>query len=249
MITVDHLSNLGPALRQLRLHVRMTQGEVCAPAGLMSPQLSRWENGRETPTIESVVKVLAAMRLDLADLQRALVGEELYYPEGEEVRRRDRERREALLGAHAVALRAHRQLSQLEAEGALPFEEPCVEAEREEREALFELLRTASGQFINDKEGYFGRLSNTELWGHFAALKSRFKGWVPEGVRERLYDERGALAELPDVLPVPPAEESRGGESRRSGPGGDLTSRRLVEILQKLDERLGSVEGRLDGLA
>ena len=55
MITVEDLSNLGPALKELRQNVRMTQGEVCALAGIKSSQLSRWENGHEKPTLESVL--------------------------------------------------------------------------------------------------------------------------------------------------------------------------------------------------
>ena len=76
LITLDHLSHLGDALRILRAKARMTQAEICARTGLKTPQLSRWENGREVPTLESVVKFLNAVGADLTDLQNALTGRE-----------------------------------------------------------------------------------------------------------------------------------------------------------------------------
>ena len=76
MISLHHLEHLGDALRQLRLKARHTQAEICGRTSLRTPQLSRWENGHEVPTLESLVKFLNAIGASLADLERALVGEE-----------------------------------------------------------------------------------------------------------------------------------------------------------------------------
>lgn len=76
MISIEHLENLGEALRELRWEARMKQVEVCRATGLTAPQVSRYENGRETPTVESLVKYLVAVGADFADLQRVLAGEE-----------------------------------------------------------------------------------------------------------------------------------------------------------------------------
>ena len=76
MLSLRHLEHLGDALRQLRMAGRFTQAEICARTGLRTPQLSRWENGHEVPTLESLVKFLNAVGASLADLERALLGEE-----------------------------------------------------------------------------------------------------------------------------------------------------------------------------
>ncbi len=76
MLSPDHLAYLGHALRRLRAASACTQADVCARTGLLAPQLSRWENGRETPTLESLVKVLTALGAGFADLERVLLEEE-----------------------------------------------------------------------------------------------------------------------------------------------------------------------------
>ena len=73
MINVEHLSRLGPALKDLRWASRMTQGDIRDKTGMNAPQLSRYENGHEVPTLESLVKYLHAIGCDLCDLQQALV--------------------------------------------------------------------------------------------------------------------------------------------------------------------------------
>ena len=73
MINVEHLSRLGPALKDLRWASRMTQGDIRDKTGMNAPQLSRYENGREVPTLESLIKYLHAIGCDLCDLQQALV--------------------------------------------------------------------------------------------------------------------------------------------------------------------------------
>lgn len=72
MITVEHLSHLGGAIRELRLEARLKQIEVCRRIGMTAPQISRYENSRETPALESLVKILGAIGADLCDLQRVL---------------------------------------------------------------------------------------------------------------------------------------------------------------------------------
>ena len=73
MISVEHLSAMGPALKELRWHARMKQVEVCRATGMTAPQVSRYENGREMPTVESLVRYLNAVEADLCDLQQVLV--------------------------------------------------------------------------------------------------------------------------------------------------------------------------------
>ncbi len=75
MITVDHLSRLGPALKDLRWAARKTQAEIRDATGMNAPQLSRYENGHEVPSLESLVKYLSALDCDLCDLQRVLTGD------------------------------------------------------------------------------------------------------------------------------------------------------------------------------
>ncbi len=73
MISVEHLSGVGAALKELRWHARMKQVEVCRVTGMTAPQVSRYENGHEMPTIESLVRYLVAVDADLCDFQKVLV--------------------------------------------------------------------------------------------------------------------------------------------------------------------------------
>ncbi len=75
MITVEHLSNLGQALKDLRWASRKTQAQITTETGMNAPQLSRYENGHEVPSLESLVKYLGALGCDLCDLQKVLTGE------------------------------------------------------------------------------------------------------------------------------------------------------------------------------
>lgn len=237
MITVEDLSNLGPALKELRQNVRMTQGEVCALAGLKSSQLSRWENGHEKPTLESVVKVLAALGRDLGDLQAILAGNYLdKMMDGDAGPRLDREHGEKVRAAYLEALRARRAVARLAAEGVYPFEGGYPEADRVERAALHKLLTAASGQFIDSKEGYFARLSVEELWAHFRILERRFGSWVTADT-----------GEPPDTLAVRWGEERWGSaEVERSRRGGERVGDSQAELLRALERRLRSVEERLE---
>lgn len=81
MISVEHLSGVGAALKELRWHARMKQVEVCRATGMTAPQVSRYENGHEMPTVESLVRYLVAVEADLCDLQAVLVtGRKPPYP-------------------------------------------------------------------------------------------------------------------------------------------------------------------------
>ncbi len=73
MISVEQLSGFGDALKELRWHARMKQVEVCRATGMTAPQVSRYENGHEMPTVESLVRYLVAVEADLCDLQAVLV--------------------------------------------------------------------------------------------------------------------------------------------------------------------------------
>ena len=72
MISVELLAGFGDALKELRWHARMKQVEVCRATGMTAPQVSRYENGHEMPTIESLFRYLVAVGADLCDLQRVL---------------------------------------------------------------------------------------------------------------------------------------------------------------------------------
>ncbi len=241
MITVEDLSNLGPALKELRQNVRMTQGEVCALAGLKSSQLSRWENGHEKPTLESVVKVLAALGRDLGDLQDILAGTFVAKTlEGDSGSRVRREHGERVRAAYLGALRARREVARLMAEGLLPGEDRYHEADRAERAALFKLLVAASGHFVDAKEGYFAHLSVQDLWAHFRIFERRFDARVtadagepPDTLAVRWADERWGLAEV---------ERSRRGRDWI----GEGAVESQAELLRALERRLQEVEERLE---
>ena len=72
MISVEHLSRFGEALKELRWDARMKQVEIVRGTGMTAPQISRYENGHEMPTVESLVKYLSAVGADFHDLQRVL---------------------------------------------------------------------------------------------------------------------------------------------------------------------------------
>ncbi len=74
MIHVEHLAGFGAALKELRWAARMKQVEVCRATGMTAPQVSRYENAHEMPTVESLVKYLSAVGADFCDLQRVLEG-------------------------------------------------------------------------------------------------------------------------------------------------------------------------------
>ncbi len=72
MIDVEQLSGFGEALKELRWQARMKQVEVCRATGMTAPQVSRYENGHEMPTVESLFRYLVAVGADLCALQAVL---------------------------------------------------------------------------------------------------------------------------------------------------------------------------------
>ncbi len=56
-------ANLGRTLRLLRELRDESQGEVARQAGIGKSQLSKYENGKELPKLESLAKVLKVLRL------------------------------------------------------------------------------------------------------------------------------------------------------------------------------------------
>ena len=55
--------NLGRTLRLLRELRDLSQGQVAREAGIGKSQLSKYENGRELPKLESLAKVLKVLRI------------------------------------------------------------------------------------------------------------------------------------------------------------------------------------------
>ena len=56
-------TNLGRTLRLLRELREKSQGEVAREAGIGKSQLSKYENGKELPKLESLAKVLKVLQL------------------------------------------------------------------------------------------------------------------------------------------------------------------------------------------
>jgi len=55
------LRRIGFVIRLLRNRAGWTQGQLAEAAGLTSSQISKYERGREMPTIQSVDKILVAL--------------------------------------------------------------------------------------------------------------------------------------------------------------------------------------------
>jgi transcriptional regulator with XRE-family HTH domain len=56
-------ANLGPALRLVRERRGTSQAEVARKAGIGKSQLSKYEQGKELPKLESLERVLAVLNL------------------------------------------------------------------------------------------------------------------------------------------------------------------------------------------
>ena len=63
---------LGRALRWLREKAGLRQYETAQAAGITKAMLSAYETGKQSPSLESLEKVLGALGADLMDLTRAL---------------------------------------------------------------------------------------------------------------------------------------------------------------------------------
>lgn len=67
-----NFSNIGKALRQLRLQRSLKQAEVAKKAKVTSPMLSAYETGKQNPSFATIDKILHAMDFDAVDLAAAL---------------------------------------------------------------------------------------------------------------------------------------------------------------------------------
>jgi len=65
-------ANLGPAFRRARELRGMSQAEVAREAGIGKSQLSKYEQGKELPKLESLERVLAVLNLGSLDFFYAL---------------------------------------------------------------------------------------------------------------------------------------------------------------------------------
>lgn len=63
---------LGPALRVLRQRKRRTQSALCKEVKVTKGMLSSYETGRQLPSLESLLAVLAGLECDFQDLQAAM---------------------------------------------------------------------------------------------------------------------------------------------------------------------------------
>ena len=66
------LHGFGPALRRLREKAGLTQTEVEARTGIAQSRLSRYENGRKLPDLNTLDRLLDCYGENLAGLNRAL---------------------------------------------------------------------------------------------------------------------------------------------------------------------------------
>lgn len=69
---VPVFEGLGKALRWLREKAGLRQYETAKTAGITKAMLSAYETGKQSPSLESLEKVLDALDADLVSLDRAL---------------------------------------------------------------------------------------------------------------------------------------------------------------------------------
>lgn len=55
----------GEFFRERRIELGMTQGDLCRCAGLTQPQLSRFEEGTQNLTINSLVALAGCLRMEI----------------------------------------------------------------------------------------------------------------------------------------------------------------------------------------
>ena len=82
-------TNLGLALARIRERRGVTQAKVARLAGIGKSQLSKYENGKELPKLDSLEKVLLVLNVGHFEFFRMLAvldqGEELRVPSADEV--------------------------------------------------------------------------------------------------------------------------------------------------------------------
>jgi len=69
------LTDIGPALRRLRMRRGLRQYEAAERAGVTKAMLSAYETGKRRPSLKTLDSLLEAMQAHLGDLHRALVEE------------------------------------------------------------------------------------------------------------------------------------------------------------------------------
>jgi len=69
------LSEIGAALRRLRMQRGLRQYEAADAAGVTKAMLSAYETGKRRPSLKTLDRLLAAMNAHLGDLHRALMAE------------------------------------------------------------------------------------------------------------------------------------------------------------------------------
>jgi transcriptional regulator with XRE-family HTH domain len=70
------MTNGGDLLRQARQARGLTQGELAARAGTSQEQVSRWESGKRSPTVDQLARLLDVLGYELTlQERRALEGD------------------------------------------------------------------------------------------------------------------------------------------------------------------------------
>jgi transcriptional regulator with XRE-family HTH domain len=72
---VNVFGDLGPALRWLRLNADLRQSEVAHRAGITRAMLSAYETQKQSPSLDSLDRILGALHANLLTLHRALAHE------------------------------------------------------------------------------------------------------------------------------------------------------------------------------
>ncbi|HMP81247.1 MAG TPA: helix-turn-helix transcriptional regulator [Verrucomicrobiota bacterium] len=63
-----HRRLLGDAIRSVRRHAGVSQEKLAEKAGLSTVFISRVERGKESPTLDSLVKIARALGVQVRDL-------------------------------------------------------------------------------------------------------------------------------------------------------------------------------------
>lgn len=70
MIRITDPDQVGPALRQLRTILGISQRELCEISGQRQGRMSAWELGHEVPRFSSLVRMVRALGYDLVLVPR-----------------------------------------------------------------------------------------------------------------------------------------------------------------------------------
>lgn len=65
---IDRSAAVGRRVKRLRTVKGMTQAQLARAAGILRPNLSRIESGKHRPSIETIEKIAAALKLPVVDL-------------------------------------------------------------------------------------------------------------------------------------------------------------------------------------